>query len=343
MTPLKAETETFTKMVEQCRRGRLLLYLGPPAGQARRLAEAARYLSQRGLDVVLAFWEPAGGPGPGPGLESLPRRRLEYRGLAVEEMDLEAVLARRPQVAVVQDLTHANVPGGAHANRYQDARAILAAGISVLASADPWHLEGLPGVPPPGGPHARRQGLPASFWRRADQLVLLEEPSTAPGDPPGWQSLPAEALEALRGQATSPVPAEGQAAGPCQRFMVCLPAQAKQALALLRGVQDLPQRNGGSWFAVHVSPSPNSGGGEQLRQGCQEARRLGAEVVLLEGKDPLVPLLDFARAHGVRHIVLGRPRGAAWKGLFNFSLSFRLLRHASDFDLHIIDLAEPRT
>ncbi|MFH1035326.1 MAG: hypothetical protein V1806_12530 [Pseudomonadota bacterium] len=337
MTPSKAEAEAFIRLVEQCRRGRLLLHLGSPQGQARRLAETAHHLRRRGLDVVLGFLEPGTEPAPGPALESLPRRRLEYRGLSVEEMDLAAVLARHPQVAVVQDLTHANVPGGANPNRYQDVREMLSAGINVLASADPWHLEGLPGLPPPGAASPRRPGLPASFWRRADQIIFLEE---APG-PPERPPLPAEALASLRGLAGPPAPAGAAAPGECQRLMVCLPDRVEQALALLRGARGLTAAQGQNWFAVHVRNSHGRPPGQGLEQGCREARRLGAEVVLLEGRDPLAPLLDFARAHGVRHIVLGRPRGAAWKGLLNLSLGWRLLRQGRDFDLHILDLAEP--
>jgi two-component system sensor histidine kinase KdpD len=340
---MRAEAETFIQLLEHRRRGRLLLCLGPPAARERRLAQAAQYLSRRGLEVVLGYWEPPEGVGGDlvEGLESLPRQRLEYRGLAVEEMDLAAVLERRPQVAVVQDLAHANVPGGDHASRYQDVRAMLAAGISVLGSADPWHLEGLPGLNPPGGHPPRGRGLPASFWRRADQIVISEDGQAGAEAPPGREPLPAEAQAFLHGLAS---PENGLPSPPaaCQRIMVCLPGRAGDALALLRGVQGMPWRNGGSWFAVHVGPQ-GPAPRDDLEQVCQEARRQGAEVVLLEGRDPLAPLLDFARAHGVRHIVLGRPRRSSLGGLLKRSLGVRLLRQGSDFDMHIMDLAEPRS
>ncbi|MBI4798914.1 MAG: hypothetical protein HY794_09320 [Desulfarculus sp.] len=352
MTPFKDKAENFIRLVEQGQRGKLQLCLGqgPPAAQARALLELARYFHWRGLEVVLAYLE-SGGPDLGPlgqGLERLPHRRLEYRGLAVEEMDLPAVLGRRPRVAVVQDLAHRNVPGATHQARHQDVEALLAAGISVLASADPWQLEGLPGLAPAGGPERPRQVLPAPFWRRADQIILLEETSPAgPPDAPPPPGLPAQALLALR-QVVQPTLAQGQtqdmAAGqaprPCRRLMVCLPGQPAQARQLLAGVQGVIARQGGSWFAVHVSHPQRRGHQTSLDEACQEASRRGAEVVLLEGKDPLHPLLDFASAHGVRHIALGRSRGASWKGLLGLSLAFRLLRHGADFDLHILDLAE---
>lgn len=346
MTPFRDKAESFIRLVEQGQRGKLQLCLGlgTPAGQARGLLGLAQYLHRRGLEVVLAFLE-NGGPTPlPPGLERLPPRRLEYRGLAVEEMDLPAVLARRPQVAVVQDLAHQNVPGATHQARYQDVETLLAAGISVLASADPRHLEGLPGLVPAAGHERSHQPLPASFWRRADQIIFLEESASSPpqGSPAGPE-LPAEALLALR-QAVEPpaAPAQAQEAAPgaCRRLMVCLPPQPALARQLLAGVQGAIARQGGSWFAVHVSHPQRRGHLPALQEACQEASRRGAEVVHLEGKDPLHPLLDFASAHGVRHIALGRSRGAAWKGLFGLSLAFRLLRHGADFDLHILDLAE---
>ncbi|MBI5524008.1 MAG: hypothetical protein HY910_15380 [Desulfarculus sp.] len=355
MTPFRDKAEGFIRLLEQGQRGRLQLCLGlgPPAGQAQALLELARYLQRRGLEVVLAYLENGGtGQGPlGQGLERLPHRRLEYRGLAVEEMDLPAVLRRRPRVAVVQDLAHRNVPGATHQARHQDVEALLAAGISVLASADLRQLEGLPGLAPAGGPESPRQVLPASFWRRADQIILLEE--TAPAGPPGAPPpphLPAQALLALRQVMQPPLAqgqtqgmAPGQAPGACRRLMVCLPPQPALARRLLAGVEEVISRQGGSWFAVHVSPSQGRGHLPALNQACQEASRRGAEVVRLEGRDPLRPLLDFASAHGVRHIVLGRSRGAAWKGLLGLSLAFRLLRHGADFDLHILDLAEDGT
>lgn len=343
MTPFRDQAENFIRLLEQGQRGKLKLCLGLGASGVAdpRLLELAQYLHRRGLEVVLAFAGP-GGPGQEPwgqDLERVGHRRLEYRGLAVEEMDLPAVLRRRPQVAVVQDLAHRNVPGASHGGRYQEVETLLAAGVHVLASAQPRDLEGLPGL----APARRGQGLPASFWRRADQIILLED--TPPAGPAGTDpppGLPAETLAAL-GQFLWPPArraAPDQAPPACQRLMVCLPPQPAQARRLLAWVQDLVSRPGGSWFAVHVRHPRRGGGLPGLDEACQEASRRGAEVVLLEGRDPLHPLLDFASAHGVRHIALGRSRGTAWKGLLGLSLTMRLLRHGAEFDLHILDLAE---
>ena len=347
MTPLREEAENFIRLVEDSQRGRLQLCLSqqPAARQARSLLELASYLQRRGVDVVLGYVD-FSDPDSAQLSRGLPRLepiRLEYQGVAVETLDLPSLLRRRPQVAVVQDLAHGNAPGATHQRRHQDVESLLAAGINVLASADPRQLEGLPGLPPAPGPAGLRGGLPAAFWRRADRIVLLDQGpsvSTSPPQPPP-PPLPAEALAALGQPPLSPELAV-LPPPPSQRLMVCLPSQGPQALQLLRGVANLLRHDEGSWFAVHVRANQCADEAQALEPAWREARRLGAEVVLLKKKDPFSAILDFASAHGVRHIALGRSRGASWKGLLGLSLAIRLLRHGQDFDLHVLDLRENR-
>src|SRR5512145_3427519 len=115
--------EDFLELVERAKRGRLKVYIGAAAGVGKtyQMLEEAHALHKRGVDVVLAFVEThsrAETEALIEGLEVIPRRRFEYRGVTVEEMDLDAVLARRPQVAIVDELAHTNVPGGRHKKRY---------------------------------------------------------------------------------------------------------------------------------------------------------------------------------------------------------------------------------
>src|SRR6185436_6299668 len=127
--------EDFLELVERARRGRLKLYIGFAAGVGKtyRMLEEAHELSTRGVDVVLAFIETHGRAETAAlieGLESIPRKKLEHRGMTVEEMDLDAVLARRPAVAVVDEIAHTNAPGSRHRKRYQDVYELLDAGIN---------------------------------------------------------------------------------------------------------------------------------------------------------------------------------------------------------------------
>jgi len=139
MNARRSRAEDFLELVERGRRGRLKLYIGFAAGVGKtyRMLEEAHALKKRGVDVVLGFVEPHGRAETAAlieGLEVVPRKVFTYRDVAVEEMDLEAVLARRPQVAVVDELAHTNVPLCRNHKRYQDVEELLAAGINVIGA-----------------------------------------------------------------------------------------------------------------------------------------------------------------------------------------------------------------
>src|SRR5579863_10310025 len=126
-------------MLRRAKRGRLKLYLGFAAGVGKtyRMLEDAQALKRRGVDVVLGFVETHGRPETEAlvaNLEQVPRRKIEYRGIFIEEMDLEAVIARAPQIAVVDEIAHTNVPGSKNRKRFQDVLALLDAGINVLGA-----------------------------------------------------------------------------------------------------------------------------------------------------------------------------------------------------------------
>jgi two-component system sensor histidine kinase KdpD len=251
---------------------------------------------------------------------------------------LAAALARRPQVLVVQDISHLAPPPGPARGRYQDVSQLLAAGISVLASVDIARLEDLPGLDQPQGlPGAHRQ-VPAAFWKSADQIILppADQPgSVEPGAYPPWEALAALARDPRAAAAPQALAAED--GDPGKRLMVCLPEHPAQALELLRAMRDMDNRMQAKWFAVHVAPNPMAN--PALEPVWQEVRRLGGEPVRLKGRDPLPSLLEFARAHGVRHILLGRAEETAWKSLLGFSLSRRIIGKSQEFDLHVMALS----
>src|SRR5206468_8685647 len=146
--PATRRAEDFLELVERARRGRLKLYVGFAAGVGKtyRMLQEAHDLRRRGVDVVIAFIEPHGRAETSAlieGLEVVPRRRIEYRGVVVEEMDLDAVLARKPEIAVVDEIPHTNVPGSRNRKRYQDVMEVLDAGINVVGTLNIQHLESL--------------------------------------------------------------------------------------------------------------------------------------------------------------------------------------------------------
>ena len=147
MSVERSRPEDFLALVERAKRGRLKVYIGPAAGVGKtyQMLEEAHTLKKRGVDVVLAFVETHGRSETEAlveGLEGTPRRRFEYRGVNTEEMDLDAVLARRPQVAIVDELPHTNIPGCRNKKRYQDVLELLDAGQFTLEG--PITFEGFP-------------------------------------------------------------------------------------------------------------------------------------------------------------------------------------------------------
>ena len=131
--------QAFLQMIRRSSRGRLKLYLGygPGVGKTYQMLIEAHRLKDEGIDVALGLVETHGRAETAKlidGLEVIPRRKVEYRGIIVEEMDLDAILARKPQVVVVDELAHTNLPGSRNGKRYQDVQDILAAGIHVLSA-----------------------------------------------------------------------------------------------------------------------------------------------------------------------------------------------------------------
>ena len=359
--------------VERARRGRLKLYLGFAAGVGKtfRLLEDAQALKQRGVDVVLGFVETRGRPETAAllaGLEAVPSRRVEFRAIQLDEMDVDVVLRRKPEVAVVDDLAHTNVPGSKHAKRYQDVLEMLDAGISVIGAFNIEHLESLndlvervTGIPV-------RETIPDAFLKQADQVVSLDlsaedlqerlragkiyPPENIDAALEGFfkeanlatlrelnlrevaETLDRSAARA-REEAARPRSTEG-------RVMVCLSSNPPRAAALLRRGSRMAGRLNTSWFCVYVetpSEAPDRIDAESQRHllsNVEKAREMGAEPVRLRAKDPAQALLDFARSHGVGTIVVGRSLEPWWQRLVRPSVVERLLRESAGFDLYIV-------
>jgi len=171
--------EDFLEILRKSKRGRLKLYIGFAAGVGKtyRMLEEAHALAKRGVDVVLGFVETHGRADTArllEGLDAVPRRHIEYRGVSVEEMDLDAVLARRPEIVVVDEIAHTNVPGSKNRRRYQDVLEILDAGVSVIGAFNIQHLESLHDVVERVTEVNVRETVPDSFLKQADQVVNLD-------------------------------------------------------------------------------------------------------------------------------------------------------------------------
>jgi two-component system, OmpR family, sensor histidine kinase KdpD len=362
--------EDFLELVERAKRGRLKLYVGFAAGVGKtyRMLQEAHELRRRGVDVVVAFVEPHGRAETAAliqGLEVVPRKRTEYRGVVVEEMDLDAVRERRPTVAVVDEIPHTNAPGCSNRKRYQDVLALLDAGINVIGAMNVQHLESLNGLIERATGVAVRETVPDSFLKQADQVVNLDlavedlqerlragkiyAPDKIPWALENFfkdQNLATLRELALREVAES-LDRAGVAKGALElkasgRVMVCLASNPPRAKVLLSRGSRMAGRLNTDWFVVYVETpqeAPNRIDSEAQRHllaNIDKARELGAEVVRIKSDDPAQALLDFARAHGIAHVIVGRSLQPWWTQVLRGSVLTRLLREGGDFDLHVV-------
>jgi two-component system sensor histidine kinase KdpD len=383
----RARPEDFLELLERGKRGRLKLYLGYAAGVGKtwRMLEEAHRLRARGVDVVGALIEPHGRAETAAlvrDLEVVPRRRQEYRGVVVEELDLAAVLARRPAIAIVDEIPHTNAPGSKNRKRYQDVTALLAEGVSVIGAMNVQHLESLNDLIERVTGVRVRETVPDTFLEQADQVVNLDlsvedlqdrlrSGKIYPAEKVAWavehffrdRNLTTLRELALREVAQSlersaagrgrPVqdPADGGGSPPRThgRLLVALTSNPPRAAALLRRASRMAGRLATDWFAVHVETHTESQDRidaevqRHLLDNLELARSLGAEVVRLRSDDPAAALLDFARSHRVSDLVIGRSRQPWWRRALRRSVPHRLLDEAADLDVHVIGLeAEER-
>jgi two-component system sensor histidine kinase KdpD len=373
-TTRRPTAQDFLELVERGKRGRLKLYIGFAAGVGKtwRMLEEAHALRRRGVDVVGALVEPHGRAETAAligDLELVPRRKIEYRGVTVEEMDVEATIARRPQVAIVDEIPHTNVPGSKNAKRYRDVLDLITEGINVIGALNIQHLESLNDLIQRNTGVTVRETVPDSFLEQADQVVnldlavedLLERLRAGkiyPQEKIPWAlehffrdpnlstlrelSLREVAESLDRSAAQAARIGQGPPAAAQSRVMVCLSSNPPHALALLRRGSRMAGRLNTNWYVVYVETpeeSPeriDSEAQRKLLDNVERARELGAEVVRLRSPDPAAAMLDFARTHRVSDVIIGRSAQPWWRRLVKPSVLQRLVDGAGGLDLHIV-------
>lgn len=377
MTIARTRAEDFLELVNRTRRGGLKLYIGFAAGVGKtyRMLEEAHALQRRGLDVVLGYIEPhtrAETLALVPGLEVVARRQVEYRAVTIEEMDVEAILARKPAICIVDEIPHTNAPGSRNKKRYQDVQELLAAGINVIGALNIQHLESLNDVVAKASGVAVHETVPDRFLKEAVQVVNLDlavedllerlksgriyQPEKVP-----WaldhffkdanlatlrELALREVAESIERQTESKArTTAGEARGVHGRVMVCMSSYPPHAETLLRKGSRMAGRLSGDWFVVYVETpkeTPDRIDAEAQRHllgNIELARELGAEVVRLRAADPVSALIDFARSHEVGHIVIGRSHQPWWRQWLGRSVPLRLLQEAHDLDVHVVAMA----
>lgn len=357
-------------------RGRLRVYLGmaPGVGKTYRMLEEAHRRHDRGTDVVVGFVETYGRRNTAAlldGLEIVPRARIEYRGVVVEEMDTQAVIDRRPTVALVDELAHTNVPGSVREKRWQDIDLILDAGIHVVSTCNVQHVESLAdavetilGVPV-------RERVPDAVVRAADEIELVDMSPHALRQrmrhgnvyPPDRAAIALERfftepnLTALRDLSLRFV--AGQVDEQLEdivseRGLRRLPAVSERVLVVLdgrRACRRAVRRAASLSGAMHALliaaavETPSVGMSHDRRQDLQEnvdyAVDLGAEIVRLEAPDLVTGLLEIARSRRVAHVVLVQESRSVIDRLLRHSVADRLLQQLPGVEVHLVAAEQP--
>ncbi|MFE2111406.1 ATP-binding protein [Kitasatospora sp. NPDC059463] len=355
-------------------RGRLRIYLGaaPGVGKTYAMLAEAHRRSERGTDVAVAFVEDHGRRHTAErvsGLDVVPRRELTHRGAVFTEMDLDAVLARRPQVVLVDELAHTNVPGCRNEKRWQDVEELLAAGIDVVSTVNIQHLESLGDVVEGITGVRQRETVPDEVVRRADQIELVDMSPQAlrrrlahgnvyapekidaalahyfrPGNLTALRELALlwtadrvdEYLQKYR--AEQGIKGTWQAR---ERIVVGLTGGPEGATLIRRAARIAARGSGGELLAVHISRSDGlAGSGSGSSQTLIEQRALveslGGSYHAVLGDDPAAGLLEFARGVNATQIVLGTSRRPAWQYVYGPGVSGTVTRESGDIDVHIV-------
>jgi two-component system sensor histidine kinase KdpD len=348
-------------------KGRLKIYLGYAAGVGKtyRMLDEAQELRQKGVDVVIGYFEPHGRKetiAKTEGIEVIPRRIITYAGARFEEMDTEAILRRKPAVALVDEFAHTNVPGAGTSKRWHDVQTLLEAGIDVLTTLNVQHLESLndqiwqmTGV-------RVRETIPDWVVDEADEVVLVDltpralrnrlERGVVYSQEKAQQAMEnffTEAnLAALREMALRHTaheveeklrPAEEEPAAGLsrssqkERILICLTGNPSSAILLRRGkrVADYLQAD---CLAIHVATGPD--GRKAVERHISFARNLRIETTILEAADVPDAIAEFARAQRVTQIFMGRSHPPPWWRWFEETIVQRVVRRARDMQITIV-------
>jgi len=350
-------------------RGRLKIFFGYAAGVGKTYAmlDTARERAQGGEDVVAGYIEPHTRPETTAllqGLEWLPARSVAFRGLTLQEFDLDALLARRPQLALVDELAHTNAPGSRHGKRWQDVAELLDAGIDVWTTVNVQHIESLNDVVAQITGVVVRETVPDEVFDDADEIELIDLP---PDDLlqrlregkvyavdragvamehffrlPNLIALRELALrrsaervnrQVLRTRPGGP----GTATWPtAERLVACVgPTPASQKV--IRAAKRMSAALHAEWIALHVAgPELGAAAKAALERNLRLAEELGAETASISGESVAAAILDYARSRNASKILIAKTGGPHWYRLWRPSLVDALIAGSGDIDVYVI-------
>jgi two-component system sensor histidine kinase KdpD len=363
--------EHFLTLIRQQQRGRLKVYLGFAAGVGKtyEMLQEGHRLKRQGVDVVIGVVETHGRAETAAqvgDLEQVPRRRIEYHGVVLEEMDLDAILARRPTIVLVDELAHTNAPGSRNAKRYQDVEELLRAGINVISTLNIQHLESLYDMVEKGTGVKVKERIPDYVLGLADQLVnvdlsaedlreRLKSGKIYPQervDRALANFFTEENLTRLREMALGEIAhlldrrrreqGDGQQRGTSERVMVCLSSLSPYSEQMLRKASRLAGRLGAPWYAVYVqTPAEEMHRVEAAVQrrvynSMTLAAQLGGTTFEFKGADVVSTIAAFAREYGITQVLVGRTQQPWYKRWFGPSFLDRLVLAVEGADVIVV-------
>jgi two-component system sensor histidine kinase KdpD len=375
-TPASVAESLLARAKEEGR-ARLRVYIGaaPGVGKSYQMLEDAHELKRQGMDVVVGFVETHGRAETFAqigDLEQVPLRQMEYRGVTLREMDLDAILARRPAIAVVDELAHTNAPGSTHQKRYEDVLALLDAGINVITAVNIQHVESLNDVVASTTGVRVRETLPDWVLKRADEVVNVDvsvetlRQRLRQGkiyDPAKIEQALGNFfrkgnLTALRELALRQLASDQ--AGKAQvyrdreglerpvipdKVMVAM-ASRGSARTLLRVGSRIAGRLATDWFAVYVETPKEEPGRIKpedhvaLSDNIRFAQQLGAKVVKLKGSRVADLLVEFAKREGITHVIFGQSARSRWNLVMHGSIVDRFLRDVRNATVQIVPVRD---
>ena len=369
--------EQVLATLQTAQRPRLRIYIGaaPGVGKTYSMIDDAHAFRREGVDVVIGFVETHGRADTEArisDLEVIPRRRLEYRGVTLEEMDLDAILARKPALCVVDELAHTNAPGSRHEKRYQDVEEMLDAGIGVMTAVNIQHLETLNDAVSRVTGVRVRETVPDRFLDRADEVlnvdVTVDELQSRLRQGKVYKPEKVEqalanffretnistlrelALRAVADEIGEKAASRRQREGlePAlipERVMVCM-SSSVDAPRVLRAGARIAGRLGARWYAVFVETPREAPGRisptdrDALQRNIALAEELGATVVRVKADKPGDGLIAFAKREGITHVVFGQTARTRWEILMKGSTLNRFLQEVGDAAVQVVPLGE---
>ena len=372
---VRPKPESLLAREEQERRARLRIYIGaaPGVGKTYQMLEDAHQLKKQGVDIVIGFIEPHGRAETTEmigDLERVPLSRIEYRGVTLEEMDVDAVIARNAQIVIVDELAHTNAPGSKNHKRFEDVLEILDSGTAVITAVNVQHIESLHDAIARITGVRVREAIPDYFLRRADEVVNVDvsidtlRTRLRQGKIYSVEKIEQALanffrkgnLSALRELALRQL-AEDQAAKAHgyreregleqatipEKVMVCLSSR-RSAQRLLRTGSRIAGRLASDWYAVYVETPRDEVGRidpadhASLTQNIRLAEELGANVVKLKARRVADALIVFARREGITHVVFGQSARSRWDILLHGSVINRFLNEVRGATVQVVPL-----